>query len=281
MAKKKEISFIDAIKERTSVRSYKNTEVITEEIQELTEFLASVKSPFSNQYRIEFINKDIAESNGGKIGTYGVIKGANLYGLGIVKRGENDLEQIGYVLEMLILKSTAMGLGTCWLGGTFNKNRLLQSTNLDNDEFLAAITPIGYGEGKKRFIDTTIRYLAGSDKRKPWNELFYKDNFDSKLLEEEAGEFKLPLEMVRIAPSASNKQPWRILKQGEKIHFYLSPTKGYGDALGFNIQRIDLGIAMCHFEVSANQLGLKGRWEFLKPDLDTSKDYVATWVKSD
>lgn len=33
------------------------------------------------------------------------------------------------------------------------------------------------------------------------------------LEKEEAGNYEAALEMVRIAPSASNKQPWRILKK--------------------------------------------------------------------
>jgi len=60
--------------------------------------------------------------------------------------------------------------------------------------------------------------------------------------------------MVRIAPSASNKQPWRIVKIEGAWHFFLERTKGYGDGIIFkllklaDIQRLDMGIAMCHFE---------------------------------
>ena len=38
------------------------------------------------------------------------------------------------------------------------------------------------------------------------------------------------LEMVRRGPSASNKQPWRVVRAGERWHLYLQRTRGYGRA---------------------------------------------------
>ncbi|MGH4140908.1 hypothetical protein [Clostridium sp.] len=48
------------------------------------------------------------------------------------------------------------------------------------------------------------------------------------LNEDSAGEYVVPLEMVRLGPSASNKQPWRIIKDKNAYHFFLCRTKGYG-----------------------------------------------------
>lgn len=58
----------------------------------------------------------------------------------------------------------------------------------------------------------------------------------------------------------SNKQPWRIIKDKSGYQFSLCRTKGY-EMANFDIQKNDLGIAMCHFELTANELGLNGRWE--------------------
>lgn len=90
----------------------------------------------------------------------------------------------------------------------------------------------------------------------------------------------MPLEMVRLAPSASNKQPWRIIKDGEGFHFYLSPSKGYSKNLGLDIQRIDMGIAMCHFELTAKDLGLSGSWTADELQVKKHRDneeYLITW----
>jgi hypothetical protein len=93
--------------------------------------------------------------------------------------------------------------------------------------------------------------------------------------------------MVRIGPSASNKQPWRIIKDGNRIHFYLQRTPGYRESLLMrlitvaDLQRIDMGIAMNHFEMTSLELGLKGHWEMSQPEIkipDELTEYTASWV---
>jgi nitroreductase len=88
--------------------------------------------------------------------------------------------------------------------------------------------------------------------------------------------------MTRLSPSASNKQPWRIVKDGNNFHFYLSHTKGYSKAMGFDMQRIDIGIAMCHFELTAKELGLNGKWMNVAPSIksqDENTEYIISWIK--
>jgi hypothetical protein len=90
------------------------------------------------------------------------------------------------------------------------------------------------------------------------------------------------LEMIRLAPSASNKQPWRIIKTGDTFHFYLKRTPGYGKiSKGVDLQLIDMGIAMSHFELSCQELGMKGHWVNLDPGISSSEivDYCISWEK--
>jgi hypothetical protein len=92
---------------------------------------------------------------------------------------------------------------------------------------------------------------------------------------------------VRNGPSASNQQPWRIVKQADSntFHFYLQRTKRYQSRnrilFGMaDLQRVDMGIAMCHFEMTAVDLGLAGQWRFEEPDVGKLPDqtsYVASW----
>ena len=77
-----------------------------------------------------------------------------------------------------------------------------------------------------------------------------------------------------MAPSATNKQPWRIVRRGDDWHFYLVRTKGYGKGSPWfkllriaDLQRVDLGIAMCHFELVARESGRDGRWVVEDPGL--------------
>ena len=58
-----------------------------------------------------------------RLGTYGFIKGATGFIVGAVRQAPNDLEDYGYLREQVILYATGLGLGTCWLGGTFTRSR--------------------------------------------------------------------------------------------------------------------------------------------------------------
>ena len=61
--------------------------------------------------------------------------------------------------------------------------------------------------------------------------------------------------MVRFAPSAVNKQPWRIIAVGDRYHFYEKKDNGYvGEATG-DLQKIDVGIALCHFVMGFEEQG--------------------------
>ncbi len=62
------------------------------------------------------------------------------------------------------------------------------------------------------------------------------------------------LEYVRMAPSASNKQPWRIVMDvNGEAHFFIERTPKYGHALGYDIQMIDMGIALSHYVLASGK----------------------------
>ena len=77
--------------------------------------------------------------------------------------------------------------------------------------------------------------------------------------------------MVRLAPSAGNKQPWRIVKESDRnvFHFYIIEVTGAYAVF----PPVDIGIAVCHWELTAEELGIKGEWEFSQPDIP-SEGYV-------
>ena len=111
--------------------------------------------------------------------------------------------------------------------------------------------------------------------------IVYNENFSTSLVLEDKDKWFQPLEMLRLAPSASNKQPWRIIKEGNNFHFYISHTPGYGNSLGFEIQRVDIGIAMCHFELTLKELGILGRWETLEQNSivpPENNEYIVSWL---
>jgi nitroreductase len=278
------------IKQRYSCRSYDRQPIETEKRQRLQLFLDGLQTgPLGSSTRFILASASEQERQSIKgLGTYGFIKGATGFIVGAVKNNPHSLEDYGYQMEHAILAATRMGLGTCWLGGSFTQSSFARKIDKQSDEIVPAVTATGYPAEDAR--SNVIRRSVNADRRLPWEDLFYNEQFGQSLTPEEAGEFAIPLEMVRFAPSASNKQPWRIVKRRDFWHFYLQRTPNYGKgSLTYgllrlaDLQRVDLGIAMCHFALTAEEFGLPGRWLVGDPGIllsDHLTEYTVSW-KSD
>lgn len=81
-------------------------------------------------------------------------------------------------------------------------------------------------------------------------EIAYWNSFEQPLTPDAAGKLFLPLEMICLAPSAVNKQPWRMVVMDDVVRFYLQRSKNF-DSGKIDMQKIDMGIALCHFELMA------------------------------
>ena len=281
-------SIIEMIKIRRSVRTFNEVPISEDVYKEIGEYLEAKENligPFGRKIQIQIIpvNNKVTDK-GIKIGTYGIIKNSKAFIVGGVEKDNMALVEHGYVFEALILYLAKLNLGTCWLGGTFKRDSFEKQIDLGNNEIIPVVSPVGYTDENKRFLESFMRFAAKSDKRKPWGELFFSGGFNKALNYDEAGSFSVPMEMVRLGPSASNKQPWRIvLSEDKKIcHLYLAQTPNYsGNKMGFEMQRIDIGIAMCHFEMSCKELNLKGNWETKDPDIslpDNNMKYITSWI---
>ncbi len=277
---------IDTIKKRISCRTYQVGPVKESDQQKLRDFLlGNFRGPFGNRVRFELVNLAAQERDEIKtLGTYGFIKGAGMFIVGAVAKDPRAMEDYGYCMEKNILAATHLGLGTCWLGGTFNRSASASKISKRDDEVVPAITPVGYPKERKSMMESAVRFLAKSNTRKAWEEIFFLGNTKSFLPRNMAGAYEMPLECVRIGPSASNRQPWRIVKAPDRevFHFYLSRSLGYAEKfLDVSLQDIDMGIAMCHFEVALQELNLKGAWQNVQPaPLQSGLEYVVSWVGS-
>lgn len=267
------------VKARSSVRTYENRGLSTKEKDQLNTYIDNVTNPFSIDVTFRLLEK-AASADGEKLGTYGVIKGAGNYIGASAADKELALEALGYSFEKLILYATSLGLGTCWLGGTFNRSGFAAAMNLKEGDLFPCISPVGYPAGKKRTLESVMRWVSKADQRNEWKELFFKQEFSQPLTKAEAGEFAFPLEMVRLAPSAVNKQPWRIVQDKDTYHFYLARTLK-NDNGKIDLQRVDIGIAACHFHLAVLEKGLPGKFQKLeKPDIQNPDhvQYMFSWI---
>ena len=275
-------SAIETIKKRVSCRSFDGRPLDNNMKERLrTFFRENTRGPFGNTLRCELIDLTEAERAELKsLGTYGVIKGASLFIAGGVRKGLRAMEDFGFCMERNILFATTLGLGTCWLGGTLNRAGFARKIGLEPGELMPAISPVGYPAEKRSLTDRAFRFMAKSDRRKPWQELFFDEQPGNPLVKENAGACGQVLESVRIGPSASNRQPWRIIREGAAFHFFLARTPGYDKMTGeIRLQEVDMGIALCHFELAAGELGVRGSWSEAKPSLDAGTwEYVVSWA---
>ena len=272
----------ETIRKRYSCRSFANRPIEDSVLRQFSERVdGPLRGPFGNAPHFALITMaSLSREEWKKLGTYGVIKNAGQFLVGIIKGGHLAMPDYGYCKEKLILKATALGLGTCWLGGTFQSSNFARAIRLQSDELLPTVTPVGYPAVKKRLTDKFIRLTAGSDHRKSWSEIFFDGNFSTPLTSSQAGIYAEALENIRLAPSASNKQPWRILRDNEKsvFHFFLKRSLQYKLTDFVSLQDIDLGIAMCHFDLTIAELGLQGRWRIdPRAPKEKSLDYTVSW----
>jgi len=278
----------ELVKRRFSCRSYAQRPIEGEKRQELQSFLAQLQAgPLGTQVRLELVAAtEQSRQDLRGLGTYGFIKGATGFVVGAMGNGGKNLEDFGYQMEHAILFATDIGLGTCWLGGSFTKSSFAAKIEANGDEQVPAVASVGYVASRPREVDHLFRRSVRAAKRYPSETMFFEGTFGNPLTQHAAGPYATPLEMVRLGPSASNKQPWRIIKDDGAYHFYLQRTRGYRRRWTMRLlriadmQRLDMGIAMCHFELTANELGLSGEWTVDEPEIekpDEAIEYTVSW----
>jgi nitroreductase len=272
---------IKNIKERRSCRSFSSEKIDAEAFRKLSDFLNEMNETAQETARFMFVQNQ-KQKNGAsqKLGTYGMISGANCFIVGICPKQSTDALAFGYFFEEIILFATDLGLQTCWLGGTFNRDAFNQKISLKENEIIAIVSPVGYQKEKPRLLENAVRAVIGANNRKQWSDLFFHEDITVPFKEDSNDPYQIPLAMVRLGPSASNKQPWRVIKGKDGYYFFLCRTKNYLRS-SFDMQKNDIGIAMCHFELSAKELGLDGSWE-IRPSTDSPYDweYITTWTPS-
>ncbi len=141
------------------------------------------------------------------------------------------------------------------------------------------VRKISYRVVKMNLRESVLRKGVRADTRLPFEELFFDDGFDAPLSREKAGALAEALELVRLGPSAVNRQPWRIVVCGDDAHFYEKKRKGFVDAGGWDIQKIDMGIALCHFALWAEEAGRTAEFRMEDPGLVHPEDteYIASY----
>lgn len=267
----KETTVMQLIKARRSVRTYDGRAIEEDVVLQLLADTALCGNPFGIPVAFRFLQ---AKEHGL---VCPVVSGTEQYVGGKVKKVPHACTAFGYSFEMFVLQAQALGLGTVWLGGTMNRAAFEKAMELGEDEMMPCASPLGYTADKMSVRESMMRKAIRADERLPFETLFFDGGTATPLSAQQAGNLALPLEMVRLAPSAVNKQPWRVIVKDGAAHFYCKRSKGFGGGSTLDMQMIDTGIALCHFDVTAKACGLDVEFAQENPGLAEDMEYVASY----
>lgn len=264
---------LDIILKRRSVRTYLDEPISEEDLKWIENYIQIMDNsvgPFDHKIKLN----TIVVKGQKNLGTYGIIKNPQLYIGGSCVNVDEALLDFGYIFEQVILDLTSRNIGTCWLAGTFKRHDFENYIKVDACELMPAVTPLGYFK-KTRTLEQIMRKMAKSDNRKPFEELFFNVDQLTPISMDKNHKYYNAFLSVQNGPSASNKQPWRLVYDDmeDVIHFYLDSTPKYNTSLGFPVQKIDMGIAMKHFELAVEQ---KKNW-LITEHPDTIWEYIISY----
>lgn len=260
----------ELIKGRKSVRTYDGKPISDEHRKDIEEFMRDISNPFD--IPVEFMLLDAKE--------YGlsspVLSGEELYVVGKVEKKPYADVAFGYSFEKLVLYAWSLGIGTVWIGGTMKREVFETAAGLKENEMMPCVSPLGYPEKKRSLKETMMRKGVGADLRIPGEKLFFDSSWGRSYVPDE--EMSEVFEMVRWAPSAVNKQPWRIIVKDGVYHFYEKKDKGYIHEDTGDLQKIDVGIALCHFIMGLKEKGRHTEVSVSDPGIEIPDDaeYIAS-----
>ena len=262
-------SIDELIKKRFSCRIFQEKRIEQAKIKELKDACALLNEGLAGE-RVKFYLIELSDDDLKKIDPddFSLIINPITFMGGSIQKSNLAYESYGYLLEHLVLKATEMGLSTCWLG-YFNRD-YCQEIELKEDEVLPAICVVGYAAEK-----------GFSSGRKKWESLFFIKDFKTSMSQIVAGNYAEPLEMLRLAPSAGNLQPWRVVKEKNKNIFHFYKKRLDREYEKRKLHNVDIGIAMCHFELGAKKNELDGTWEKMKGSpipIPERTEYIISWI---
>ena len=282
------MDMMEAIMTRRSVRNYKSgpSEEQKPAIKKLLEDIVKRPNVFDPEKQatneglvaLHFVDKDLGFKS-----SYGVISGSKNWMFGVSKMDEEDKyarQRYGLLFQRAVNELRRMHLGTVWLGGTFGIAPFAEEIGgLKEGERIIAVSPVGV-PGEAGMLQRMMTWMVSSSSRKGWETMFFDESFDKPLAKDTVDENTTKaLEALRAAPSAVNRQPWRVVrKAGEHTtwHFY---TEDYGF-----FAHVDIGICMANWEMACEELKIAGHWAVL-PDVPvdptTPKNtvYTISWIQ--
>lgn len=255
-----------AIWRRVSVRSYRQEAVPAETLAEVL-CAGEEAIPLWPHIPVRFVLAADADAflreHGGTLLGYGRILGAPHFIAAISEMTAGYMENMGFRMEQMILYATALGLGTCWMGGFYSRQKVGHLVGLAEDEQVVALTPVGWpaAGGPGRLLDKTLKaFVPDRGGRKPLERLVFAGRWDAPAEQYLAQQtvLRTALETARRAPSWRNTQPWRFVITEDALVVTASRP---AEQIGLPYYRLDAGIAMSHISLVALGADIEPAWK--------------------
>ncbi len=237
----------EALEKRISVRAYEKKPVPPEIVAELRETMEEANRAAGLHFQL--VDTNTSQKPAVKL-TPAMFSG-EVYTCALLVGPEGEIggEMVGYFSEKLILRAVALGLGTCWVAGTYDRKSV--SPEIGEDEKLWGVIPMGFAAEKTPLLQRTIRSrIRAKDRR---TEDFVESDFPYTSL---PAWIRAGAEAVKAGPSAVNQQPVNIVYKDGLVTMRLWKEKK--NEMMYN----DLGIAKYQFQVGAENAGVRGFWNF-------------------
>jgi nitroreductase len=266
------MDLVSAIQNRHSVRRYKNRSVpqgIVQQVIAAGRNAVPLRSEIGVRWYVAWNGQVIAQCLSGLSGVYNMFTSAPHYIIAVSQERPGFMENLGFCMEQLILTATALRLGTCWIGGMFSEKELHEFVpDLDKDERIVAITPLGYADTSQGARMARQLHRWGTDhlgNRRALHETVSHDIWDVPWTFHDETLTQL-FELTRLAPSWANTQPWHFVVDDQRLIALVNHVPQRGNIReGKPYYRLDGGIAMCHFYLGAQAVGWPGSWEIPEP----------------
>lgn len=212
------MDYLSIMKERHSVRQYKDDPIPEEIRKSLTEEVEKQNKESGLHMQIFFDEPTCFDS---LMSHYGKFSGVKDYVAVVGKKGSDLEEKAGYYGEKIVLLAQSQGINSCWVGLTHGKSKAV----IEKGEKLVIIIALGYGKTQ-----------GAAHKSKPMEKL-------SSVKGDMPDWFKTGMEGAMLAPTAVNQQKFLISYDGSKLTAKVNGS-------GF-FTKVDLGIVKCDFELAS------------------------------
>ena len=262
----------DLVRQRRSVRTFDGKPLRAEDRSALEAYVASLTNPFSVPITFQLL--DVKEHGLSSP----VVVGADTYLAAKVRKVPNFEIAYGYSFEKVCLYALSRGIGTVMLAASLNRAAFERAMDVKDGEVMPVASPVGYPAEKKSIRESLMRRGLKADDRKPFDRLFFEGGFDHPL--PQANPYAKALEMARWAPSAANGQPWRAVTEGDSVHFY--EARSMKESPLGDIQKVDVGIALAHFDMTLEEEGVKGSYSISDPGIPAPENthYIVTFRRT-